>query len=273
MVLATVELVGTRVTTLVLTSYDELPMNNHLLRMYQILETLYPNIHVTTAANSLPPYHLRCYRTAFINSDAEHVFASELHARAFRELIHLKLGQEYFDAMQAELDFNRNCPPATAIVLQRLDSRSPRKIRNYDVIDRVLKRHGIAYANVTLDATTPVVAQIGVFYGAGLIISSHSSQLKNLVYSGRNTVVIETKAQLYSTAFSDGTEHLGIIYTHSVGHRSDQQQVETSPQRNNTHGKAVILSDYWLDEAIFEHDVAAALEIQRQACGNIWGGV
>ncbi len=138
------------------------------------------------------------------------------------------------------------------------------------VVDSVLYRLGISYVNVTLGASATGFEQMDLFSSVGLLISSHSSQLKNLAFATDNTIVVEVKADMYSEAFSDGTQHMFLIYRHSIGHEPDPHDVNVT-YANDLLSKARIYSKVILNETIFEQDVLWAMDQQRKRCGNIWG--
>ncbi len=106
--------------------------------------------------------------------------------------------------------------------------------------------------------------------GVGLLISPHSSQLKNLVFAADHCIVIEVKADMYSQAFSVGTEHLNTIYVHSLGHGVDEANVRLSMYYKTNLPKARIQSGIVLNEAILARDIAKALQVQSSFCPGMW---
>jgi hypothetical protein len=108
-----------------------------------------------------------------------------------------------------------------------------------------------------------------LFSSVGLLISSHSSQLKNLAFATDNTIVVEVKADLFSEAFSVGTEYLSLIYRHSIGHEPDPHDVNVTYAIEVLH-KARIHARVILNETIFEQDMLWAIDQQRKRCGDIW---
>jgi hypothetical protein len=65
-----------------------------------------------------------------------------------------------------------------------------RKILNYDVVERVLRRNGIeTYHNVSVSGEDDTAGHVRVFSDFGLMIASHSSQLKNLIFAAKYVVI------------------------------------------------------------------------------------
>ena len=257
-------------TTLVLTSYDEHEITGHLGTMFDLLTPLFETVVKSQKEYILDPWRLQCYSSVFLNPGPERMFASRTEVEYFRSFAERKLGARYFKEIGSRLDLQRRCPPPTAFVLNRNEGAGSKSIRNFDVVDRVFRRLKMQYRNVTIHSGTSSMEQIALFNTAGLIISSHSSQLKNLAFSTDHTIVLETIPTFFSTAFSIGTEFQNIVYVHSVGHRIDDAQIKEFLKFQDAQRKAEMRCDYFLDEHIFERDLLGALSRQRESCGNIW---
>jgi hypothetical protein len=213
-----------------------------------------------------------CFSTAYIVPQAERFFSSREDVVVFRRFMINSIANSYIKRFHAPLDMGRTCPVAKAVVLHRVEGLGHRDVLNYDVIDRVLHKHGIhTYHNISIGSDTNSLDQMQVFGNFGLMISSHSSQLKNLAFAADHAIVLETKAELYSRAFSEGSEHLNIIYIHSVGHDPYLADINNNMYVHSNYAKAVVSSPYYLDEHVLDVDVGRALDLQRQKCGDIWG--
>eukprot|EP00123_Amoebidium_parasiticum_P015666 comp23097_c0_seq1/m.37105 comp23097_c0_seq1/g.37105 ORF comp23097_c0_seq1/g.37105 comp23097_c0_seq1/m.37105 type:complete len:558 (-) comp23097_c0_seq1:29-1702(-) len=162
-----------------------------------------------------------------------------------------------------------SCPPPKAVVLQRTEGTGRRMILNYDVVDRVLGRMGIPYTNISLSGEDGSDRQIGLFNDFGLMISSHSSQLKNLLWAARNAVVLETRGTppgyMQPSPFAMGMDGLDVIFHESVGHIPNYA---SCPEPHGCREVKMYKVDYWLNETIFEESVKRALGIQRERCGR-----
>lgn len=269
--LATLRHLPTTVDTLVLTSKSRhvMKFSDHLEFMFAILSDLFPVVYRNQRDYINQPFGNLCFKTAYIVKNSERYFSSRQEAVAFRQLIQQKLSSCYRKELGRPLDLNRICPIARAVVLQRAEGAGLRSILNYGVVGRVLARHGIrTYENISINGVTSSLKQIDMFATFGLMISSHSSQLKNLAFAADFSIVIETTVKgFYKDAFSTGTQYANIIYAHSQGHISEKAINTTSADFNH---RRLLESNYWLDEALFERDLMVALGKQRLQCGDIW---
>eukprot|EP01134_Creolimax_fragrantissima_P000667 CFRG0667T1 len=192
----------------------------------------------------------------------ESVFDSEEQGDKFRKFAVAKLGAK---------KFTDKCPPLDAVVLRRTEGTGLRRVLNYDVIDRVFKRNGInSYRNVTVSGADDTLAHVKVFSNFGLMVSSHSSQLKNLIFSPKNSIVIETKGTelgyLDPSPFQHGVDQpLGIIYKVSNGHIPNYS---SCPEDHGCKKLKKYKVDYWLDEDIFEKDLQEVLAIRHKRCDD-----
>jgi capsular polysaccharide biosynthesis protein len=98
-----------------------------------------------------------------------------------------------------------------------------RAFHNYDALANALKRNGVfSYENVTIDQAT-ARQQIQLFQNFSLIISPHSSALRSLIFSHRNSAVVEVSGGGYRRdVLSIGMDVGGIIYVYSNGHLNVQ---------------------------------------------------
>ncbi|KNC86341.1 hypothetical protein SARC_01500 [Sphaeroforma arctica JP610] len=211
------------------------------------------------------PDHMVCFERA-VEGEVLHdetVFDNMAQGDQFRQFAVENLGAKHF---------GEGCPPLDAVVLRRTEGTGLRSILNYDVIDRVFKRNGInSYKNVTVAGADDTTAHVNVFSNFGLMVASHSSQLKNLIFSAKNSIVIETKGTevgyMDPSPFQEGVdEPLGIIYKVSNGHKPDYT---SCPEDHGCTKLKKYKVDYWLDEEVFEADLLKVLEIRRERCGEL----
>ena len=83
----------------------------------------------------------------------------------------------------ATLNSVPNAKPIATLIFDTLGT-GLRQILNFEVLERVLKRNGIeTYTNVSVSGEDDTEGHIKVFSDFGLMIASHSSQLKNNIFS------------------------------------------------------------------------------------------
>ena len=106
------------------------------------------------------------------------------------------------------------CPPARAILVLRPD----RMILNSEaLIQRLYERFYLRVEAVTVDATTPSRDQAAMFAGAGLVLSAHSSQLINVLFSARGQAMVEVTAEFYNLDFAQYARGVGVHFRYAVG--------------------------------------------------------
>ena len=106
------------------------------------------------------------------------------------------------------------CPPFRAVFVTRPDR---------DIVNRVsLAEHLQRVFNLRLDflsvsASTPSSSQAASFHGAGLILSAHSSQLINTLFSSPSAAVIEISPELYNLDFAHYAADQGLFFRYAFG--------------------------------------------------------
>lgn len=142
-----------------------------------------------------------------------------------------------------------------------------RKFLNYPAIEVVLKKHGIhTYENVTLHARSSLTEVAGLFRNFTLMLTSHSSQMKNLVFARNGSAVVELRAESVQPfrnvrdpfGWESGVQNIGVIYKNVVwgntagpGHVSD------------------IRSDVLVNETAFDEALTEVLAQQRRVCPKL----
>ena len=107
-----------------------------------------------------------------------------------------------------------SCPPTRAIFVTRPD----RAVVNVQaIIDRIKDRYNIVIEPVSIDHTTPSVEQAKLFAGAGLLLSAHSSQMVNVLFSGSNSVMVEVTAEYYNIDFFNYARSVGVRFFYALG--------------------------------------------------------
>ena len=94
---------------------------------------------------------------------------------------------------------------------------------NYDAVEQALLDNGIKqYTNMTVTQETSIKEAMDIFSSAGLIISTHSSQLKLLVFAHPDTVVVEVRSTdmaIYPQPFAVGIDVLPVHYISPNAHQ------------------------------------------------------
>eukprot|EP00123_Amoebidium_parasiticum_P020354 comp48294_c0_seq1/m.47617 comp48294_c0_seq1/g.47617 ORF comp48294_c0_seq1/g.47617 comp48294_c0_seq1/m.47617 type:complete len:489 (-) comp48294_c0_seq1:491-1957(-) len=182
--------------------------------------------------------------------------------------------REFAAKSYAQYGYNNTaeCPPPRAVVLQRTEGTGRRMILNYDVLDRVFARHGMTYTNVSIGGEDGSDRQISLFNNFGLMVSSHSSQLKNLIFAPKNSIVIETRGvpadYMARSPFSMGVA--GPLNVHFFVSNEHIPDYSSCPESHGCKTEKMYKTDYWLREDLFEMTLKKALAAQKEKCGDIW---
>lgn len=144
----------------------------------------------------------------------ERLFVSNSSANMFRTLAYADFGLEPF----------RRCPSVANItIVQRRDGQGLRRMLNHDKIAEriksVYKKASVQLVFLGGDAT--VAEQVATFRTASVIVASHSSQLKNMMYCPPNSVVLEAGVMMWADTLARGSSELSLFYGFSHGHTPD----------------------------------------------------
>jgi hypothetical protein len=124
---------------------------------------------------------------------------------------------------------------------------------------------------VTVHEKLSLKEQIKVFNNFGIMIASHSSQLKNLIFAPRNAIIIVTRptpvGYLEPNNFALGMREIDLIFEDSVDHLPDYS---SCPEKHGCKSQKRYKTNYWLKEELFERSLLNALSKQSITCGNIW---
>ncbi|KAJ3266357.1 hypothetical protein HDU77_001428 [Chytriomyces hyalinus] len=186
------------------------------------------------------------------------------------------------------------CPPRKAAIVTRKSGVGLRRITNLNDTIRLLHKKGISEIDVISPSEQDTLYEQAVqFSGYGLLVSSHSSQLTNLVFAHNNSVVIEV-SPVYKHAFAHLGRVSGTKYLNSVGHAPEgvPETVKELFQRLKkdcdfgrmireplfrcglSREDHVMLSrtDFRLDLEAFERAVDEGLEHLESVCSSVEGG-
>ena len=186
-----------------------------------------------------------CLGHATLGTGYENLVGSPGAARSFRALLNtvfpLKPEQEEFSATQSsphELvskpsaqvggrSNNTSCPPPSVLLLHRgHGSSAPRRVVNVDAVRDALSAAATELGIVLpplvereADEKMSLEAQVELFRSFGLLFSSHSSALKNLVFAAPHAAVVEVQpTQTMTNAFLIDVHHFDVHYKISKGH-------------------------------------------------------
>ena len=175
-----------------------------------------------------------------------------------------------------------SCPPPKAIVMYRSgQGNQMRKILNYNAVEEALLDNGIQnYTNETVAQHTPIEEVIDLFSSAGLIISTHSSQMKLLVFAHPDTVVVEVRSTdmvIYqSIANGRNTSNpfgagLNALPVHYMAHNVHQAVVGcTTPEVCEMWArKGNMYADVMVNRSRLASSIAEGLKLQEKRC-PIW---
>ena len=166
-----------------------------------------------------------------------------------------------------------SCPPPKAIVMYRSGlGNQMRKILNYNAVEEALLDNGIQnYTNETVAQHTPIEEVIDLFSSAGLIISTHSSQMKLLVFAHPDTVVVEVRSMdmvKFSNPFGAGLNALPVHYMAHNVHKAvvgckTPEVCEMWAQKGNVY------ADVMVNRSRLASSIAEGLKLQEKRC-PIW---
>lgn len=155
------------------------------------------------------------------------------------------------------------CPRVVKVLsLIRNEGTCLRQIKNFHIVEEVLAEMGLTYENVTINSNTTAQAIVETFSGFSLMITSHSSALKNLIFSRKGAAVLELRPgeHEFRNPFGDGLEHSDVFFKLSKGHRYSNS--------TGTHSMTY-RDDFYVIKDVVVRDLKAVLHQQHTLCGYI----
>jgi len=108
----------------------------------------------------------------------------------------------------------QRCPPRRAVLLYRHN----RKILNRAAIVDMLKdEFGLELEYRTVDERSSSQQQVSLFASTGLMLSSHSSQLTNMLFSPPGSAIVEISPEFYNADFAEYAHGMGIFFQYALG--------------------------------------------------------
>jgi hypothetical protein len=106
------------------------------------------------------------------------------------------------------------CPPHRALLLYRHN----RGILNRDAIRSMMQSEfGISLEYGTVNEESSSLEQVELFSSTGLLLSSHSSQLINVLFSPPGGSLIEVAPEFYNADFAEYAHAMGAHFNYALG--------------------------------------------------------
>ncbi|KAJ3018645.1 UNVERIFIED_CONTAM: hypothetical protein HDU68_011060 [Siphonaria sp. JEL0065] len=240
----------------------------------------------------------------FLSKEAQEYKPVKNETKCFQS-IHTSRMSEVYSTNSEDLDVFRQsaervlglnitgsiCPPNHAVILVRNKAKKGRQrvMKNIDQVIRLLNKKGIHHVDVVdLNGSQTLQQQASMISKYGLIISSHSSQLANLLFAHRNAVVMEMSV-VYKPAFRTLGNMARLKYINSVGHRPDKSArsyiqklfgrlektcnvaVVNGCNITSVERETLKSADYWVNLKTFERDLNEGIGFLNEKCGNkVW---
>jgi len=112
------------------------------------------------------------------------------------------------------------CPPKRAIFLTRTDRAV---LNRHDLIDRIRSQFGVQLIEATVTGSNSSLEQVELFAQTGLILSAHSSQLINVLFSHPSQSIIEMSAEFYNVDFAAYSRSMGLHFSYAFGGKIPSQ--------------------------------------------------
>ncbi|KAJ3088518.1 hypothetical protein HK100_008016 [Physocladia obscura] len=156
----------------------------------------------------------KCFTRLYSSTQSETYAQSPADLAVFRTTAERVLG----------LDITRRqCPPSRALILVRDKNNSrSRTIVNLWHVQKLLAAKGITQIDTrNMSGSMTLAEQAAAISQYGLIISSHSSQLTNLLFAHTHAAVMELGV-VYKRGFRHLGRMAGLRYVNSVGHKPER---------------------------------------------------
>jgi hypothetical protein len=122
----------------------------------------------------------------------------------------------------------KSCPPVKAMLMERRDMQHQRRIIDSSFIKQFLAKSNITLDYVFISSKNSSKEQAIAFNSYGLIISPHSSQLTNLLFAQKNTVVLIVAPFLFEHVFYNLAKLNNLRPIISDGHNTTCKKLQYS---------------------------------------------
>jgi hypothetical protein len=106
------------------------------------------------------------------------------------------------------------CPPRRIVFLYR---HNRRVLNQQEIMDWIKHDYGVEVDSETISEETSSYDQVRLFQSTGLLLSSHSSQLINVLFSSPGAAMIEVSAEFYNADFSEYAHGMGVYFQYALG--------------------------------------------------------
>ena len=106
------------------------------------------------------------------------------------------------------------CPPKKGVFLYR---HNRRVLNQAAIIQMIKETFNYELTAETIDEHTPAEQQVRLFAETGLMLSSHSSQMINVIFSHPYAAMIEVSAEFYNADFSEYAHGMGVYFQYALG--------------------------------------------------------
>ncbi|KAI9341378.1 hypothetical protein BDR26DRAFT_860333 [Obelidium mucronatum] len=160
---------------------------------------------------------MQCYKSIYSSKQSEVYARSKADIDVFKKSAEKVLGLDIT---------NRECPPSRTLLLVRsngtIQGNRMRTMVNQWHVMKLLEKKGLTQVDVLdMNGTMSLRDQAHMISRYGLIISSHSSQLTNLLFAHNNAAVMEVGI-IYKPAFRNLGLMARTFYINSVGHKPER---------------------------------------------------
>jgi hypothetical protein len=233
---------------------EKIDFHGHKLKDY-VLST-----HPICYENVITFHH---FEITIVSRSVGKQWQNELYQHYAHYLHNIPLNQCYTHHRHLPISNRFNYQNLTVGIFFRKDGAGMRKILNFPIVEEVLYQHGLYnYQNLSYGGHISNLSQIfEAFSESNIIITPHSSFLKNLLIARKGTIVIELTPDpdiKNRNPFGVGLEFLDILYTVSIGHKYG----------NNTSSgvQRTYRDDFYVNKEIFSRDLGHALQQREQMC-------
>jgi len=202
-----------------------------------------PMIWADDIAHTTGPLRSLCLGHATIGTGYENLVGSSEAADSFRTLLGEMVPSQSSQIRSSTTDLppinhtstthmrsnsdGNSCPLPRVVLLHRgHGSTAPRRVINVEAVRDALSA-AAAELGITLpplveleaDGRSSLEEQVELFRSFGLLLSSHSSALKNLIFAAPHAAVVEVQPTFFMTnVFSIDVYHFSVHYEISKGH-------------------------------------------------------
>lgn len=107
-----------------------------------------------------------------------------------------------------------SCPPPNIVLLYR-ENRGI--INQQEIMDMITREFHKEVQLKTINGKSTSQEQVELFASAGLLLSAHSSQMVNVLFSHPNSAMIEISSEFYNADFAEYAHGMGVYFQYALG--------------------------------------------------------